>query len=65
MMNKAGMAKPKAKKKTIKDPYGNDQTTGMSGSNTAGPKGYTYKRSAGGSMKKYKKGGMVGHNCLY
>jgi len=39
-----------------KDPYGNDQTKGLSGSNTAGPKKYTYKRKAGG---------MVGNNRLY
>ena len=65
MMNKAGIAGKKASKPRKKDPYGNDKTSGMSGPNTAGPKKYTYKRKAGGMMKKYKKGGMVGHNCLY
>jgi len=59
-MNKTGMAGKKASKaRNKKDPYGNDKTTGMSGPNTAGPKGYTYKRKAGGKV------GMSGHNRLY
>ena len=53
----AGKKASKARNK--KDPYGNDKTTGMSGPNTAGPKGYTYKRKAGGKV------GMSGHNRLY